>query len=221
MLFGASESELREYSLKLSEIESFNYINLNAKPSSNQHADDKQNYRVVNEAMRIANFDAQLIKTIWSIVAAIVHLGNLKFEASEKDINNNKKQMGTKVLNTNEAKIDSNSAREIRIISNLLQIDEEELKKSLTSRLIASGAKEVVVKYHTTTEAIYSRDALSKALYEQLFSFIFLKINEILDIKNVIKANGYEMTSKKTVIGILDIYGFELFDSNGLILEPL
>jgi myosin-1 len=53
-----------------------------------------------------------------------------------------------------------------------------------------------------------------KAMYEQLFTFIFTKINEILDIKNTIKSN--EITSKNsTVIGVLDIYGFEIFESNG------
>ena len=51
-------------------------------------------------------------------------------------------------------------------------------------------------------------------MYEQLFTFIFTKINEILDIKNTIKTN--EITSKNsTVIGVLDIYGFEIFESNG------
>ena len=51
-------------------------------------------------------------------------------------------------------------------------------------------------------------------MYEQLFCFIFTKINEILDIKNTIKTN--EITSKNsTVIGVLDIYGFEIFETNG------
>lgn len=49
-------------------------------------------------------------------------------------------------------------------------------------------------------------------MYEQLFTFIFKKINEILDVKNVIKDNSY---GKSTVIGVLDIYGFEIFDNNG------
>jgi myosin heavy subunit len=51
-----------------------------------------------------------------------------------------------------------------------------------------------------------------KALYEQMFNHIFSKINQILDIKNM-----YNNTSIKntTVIGVLDIYGFEIFDING------
>lgn len=50
-------------------------------------------------------------------------------------------------------------------------------------------------------------------MYEKLFSYIFSRINEILDVKHV--ANASNLISKHTVIGILDIYGFEIFDSNG------
>ena len=49
-------------------------------------------------------------------------------------------------------------------------------------------------------------------MYEQMFGYIFGKINEILDVKNTIKSND----TKNTVIGVLDIYGFEIFDNNGL-----
>ena len=49
-------------------------------------------------------------------------------------------------------------------------------------------------------------------MYEQMFSYVFAKINDILDVKNTIKSNE----SKNTVIGVLDIYGFEIFDNNGL-----
>jgi myosin-1 len=52
-----------------------------------------------------------------------------------------------------------------------------------------------------------------KALYEKLFSFIFARINEILDIKKTVNQN--EFGSKNKVIGVLDIYGFEIFEHNG------
>lgn len=55
-------------------------------------------------------------------------------------------------------------------------------------------------------------------MYEKLFTYIFTKINEILDVKHI----GTSRTggigtggNKHTVIGILDIYGFEIFDTNG------
>ena len=55
-------------------------------------------------------------------------------------------------------------------------------------------------------------------MYEQLFAFIFQKINETLDIKHVINGGGagYSTSKNTTVIGVLDIYGFEIFENNGL-----
>ena len=49
-----------------------------------------------------------------------------------------------------------------------------------------------------------------------MFSYIFGKINQILDVKNTLKSN--DNLSKNTVIGVLDIYGFEIFENNGLVL---
>lgn len=50
-----------------------------------------------------------------------------------------------------------------------------------------------------------------------MFSYIFGKINQILDVKNTLKSN--DNFSKNTVIGVLDIYGFEIFDNNGYVFE--
>jgi myosin heavy subunit len=53
-------------------------------------------------------------------------------------------------------------------------------------------------------------------MYEQLFSFVFGKINQTLDVKNTVKnLHNNEANTKHTVIGVLDIYGFEIFDNNG------
>ena len=55
-----------------------------------------------------------------------------------------------------------------------------------------------------TTQARYTRDALSKALYYRLFDFLVESINRAM------MKEGDEL-----VIGVLDIYGFEIFDNNG------
>lgn len=49
-----------------------------------------------------------------------------------------------------------------------------------------------------------------KAVYERLFSWIVGRINA------GIAARGYDVRlhGKGTVIGVLDIYGFEIFDTN-------
>lgn len=209
LLYGGSDSDLSEYGLKTSDFKKYLYINQGGENLS-QGMDDKSNYRLVNEAMRISSFDQNLIKTIWNIVASVIHLGNLKFESNEIDINNN--LVTGKFAIHSQAKISNQCLKEIRVISKLLKLDESDLIKALTTRLIASGSKELVTKNHSILEANYARDALAKAIYEQLFSFIFKKINQLLDVKNIMHK---DLGSKATVIGILDIYGFEIFDLNG------
>jgi myosin I len=212
LLFGASDSELKDFGLKQSDLINYSYINQGGSHIHN-NMNDKQNYRLVNDAMKIANFDQNLIKTIWNIVSSIIHLGNLKFESDESDHNNNNNNNNS----NQQAKLSNVSIKSIKEIAKLLKIDENGLVLALTSRTIATGHKDIVKTFLTEKEALYARDSLAKAMYDQLFSFIFSKINEILDIKNTIKSN--EITSKNsTVIGVLDIYGFEIFETNGYIL---
>ncbi|XP_059989809.1 unconventional myosin-Id isoform X6 [Lagenorhynchus albirostris] len=49
-----------------------------------------------------------------------------------------------------------------------------------------------------------------KAIYERLFCWIVSRINDIIEVKN----SDTTIHGKNTVIGVLDIYGFEIFDNN-------
>ena len=51
-----------------------------------------------------------------------------------------------------------------------------------------------------------SRDSWAKTLYERLFNWLVLKLNETI-------ASGE--IGESAAIGLLDIYGFEVFDKNG------
>lgn len=63
---------------------------------------------------------------------------------------------------------DLNSANKT---ADLLQVDREELKRTLCERVIAARG-EIMQKTHTFTEAEYGRDALAKVCnLDNLFSF--------------------------------------------------
>uniref|UniRef100_A0A673CVM0 Myosin IHa n=1 Tax=Sphaeramia orbicularis TaxID=375764 RepID=A0A673CVM0_9TELE len=62
-----------------------------------------------------------------------------------------------------------------------------------------------VLSPYTTDHAIYARDALAKAIYGQTFTWLVNRINESIENTD---------SSRKTVIGLLDIYGFEVFYVN-------
>lgn len=47
-------------------------------------------------------------------------------------------------------------------------------------------------------------------MYERLFCWIVGRINDVIEVKNY----DARVHGKNTVIGVLDIYGFEIFQNN-------
>jgi len=48
-----------------------------------------------------------------------------------------------------------------------------------------------------------------QAIYERLFTWIVSRVNDSINVNDIDKVKRYG-----TVIGVLDIYGFEIFDVN-------
>ena len=99
----------------------------------------------------------------------------------------------------------------IQYTATLLEVTPEQLKKALTSRLIETqrGGRRGSV-YETPlnpTQAAAVRDALAKAVYDHLFEWIIERVNSALVV-----AGGKAGAQK--IIGVLDIYGFEIFERN-------
>lgn len=68
-------------------------------------------------------------------------------------------------------------------------------------------------------QAVYARDALCKAIYSRLFSWLVQRINDS------IKVRSDNITVRRKCMGVLDIYGFEVFEvssgyANVLICKP-
>lgn len=96
----------------------------------------------------------------------------------------------------------------LRQVAVLLRVTEDELKKSLTQRVIAARG-DVMRKSHNIQQADFGRDALAKAIYDRLFTWIIQRINKSILVPG---ANAHKRFNK--VIGVLDIYGFEVFECN-------
>jgi len=187
LLTGGDDGELGERDLQRSP-DSYFYT----KQGGVARADginDKNDYKQVNSALKLLGLDDNDRRTTWNLVAGIIHLGNVALTPDGE---------GAKILPTSKGSVDS--------VAKLLQVNPSDLSKALCERAIAAGGH-VVQKTLTSEQAVYAKDALAKALYERLFNWLVDRINQAIKPKEV---NGY----KGTVIGVLDIYGFEILDTN-------
>ena len=116
------------------------------------------------------------------------HQGNLQFEEVEED-----------QLQISNPEVVSN-------IASLLATTPDAVEKALCFRVVGNKLGSVE-KMHTVDQAVYGRDAFAKAIYERLFTWIVGRINAQLEVKVVTPGDN-------SVIGVLDIYGFEIFDNN-------
>lgn len=92
----------------------------------------------------------------------------------------------------------------VNISQQILGCDKGQLTKALTHRTIDAKG-DVVTSPLSREMAIYARDALAKAVYDRLFTWLVSRLNASLQPQR---------TRKNTVMGILDIYGFEIFKRN-------
>ncbi|XP_053308987.1 unconventional myosin-Id isoform X2 [Spea bombifrons] len=187
LILGAPEQTLRSLHLQ-KDISTYTYTRSLAQVKSS--INDAADFREVSDAMKVIGFKPEEIQTVYKILAAILHLGNLKF-----------------VVDGDTPLIENGKI--VSVVADLLGSKAELLEKALLFRTVATG-RDVIDKQHTEKEAIYGRDAFAKAIYERLFCWIVTRINDVIDVRKQDAA----LHGKNTVIGVLDIYGFEIFDNN-------
>uniref|UniRef100_A0A8C5BE30 Myosin IHb n=1 Tax=Gadus morhua TaxID=8049 RepID=A0A8C5BE30_GADMO len=147
---------------------------------------DKSNWKIVRSALSIIEFSEKDVEQLFAIIASVLHLGNVKFATDA---------LGYAVLK---------NVPELHWLSTLLGIPSQVLQQGLTHKKIEAKMEEVYSPF-AVDHALYARDALAKAIYGRTFNWLVNKVNESLANKD---------SSRKTVIGLLDIYGFEVFHVN-------
>ena len=190
MLSGAPKEMKREFHLKDATPESMHYLNGSGcfKVSGRN---EKKLYIELIEAFEKLGFDGGDIQKIFQLLAAVLHLGNIFFEETVLDD-------GSQIVGGNLA---------ITNIAQLMGIhDVEALAHALCFKEISVGGEITQVALRASL-AEQQRDALSKYIYAQIFDFIVEHLNKRLD-------SAAERREDGCTIGILDIFGFEVFQSN-------
>uniref|UniRef100_UPI0037E7E9D3 myosin-IIIa isoform X2 n=1 Tax=Semicossyphus pulcher TaxID=241346 RepID=UPI0037E7E9D3 len=154
----------------------------------------KEQFDAVEQCFKVIGFTLEELGSVYSTLAAILNSGDIEFSpvASEHQ--------------TDKSNISNISVLEN--VASLLCIRSDELQEALTSHCVVARG-ETIVRPNTVEKAAEVRDAMAKALYGRLFSWIVNRINALLRPDSNL---GEE--DKGLNIGILDIFGFENFKKN-------
>ncbi|XP_048602460.1 myosin-17 isoform X1 [Brassica napus] len=186
-LLCAAPPEERE-KFKLGDPKSFHYLN-QSKCYKLDGVDDTEEYLATRRAMDIVGISEEEQDAIFRVVAAILHLGNVEFAKG--------KEIDSSVLKDEKSRFHLDATAE------LLRCDAKSLEDALIKRAMVTP-EEIITKTLDPDSATGSRDALAKTIYSRLFDWLVDKINNSI---------GQDPNSK-TIIGVLDIYGFESFKTN-------
>uniref|UniRef100_A0A667FYN0 Myosin IE n=1 Tax=Lynx canadensis TaxID=61383 RepID=A0A667FYN0_LYNCA len=185
LIEGASEDQ--KHSLGITSMDYYCYLNLSGSYQVDD-IDDKREFQETLHAMNVIGIFAEEQTLVLQIVAGVLHLGNISF-----------KEVG------NYAAVESEEF--LAFPAYLLGINQDRLKEKLTSRQMDSkwgGKSESIHVTLNVEQACYTRDALAKALHARVFDFLVDSINKAM-----------EKDHEEYNIGVLDIYGFEIFQKNG------
>lgn len=153
---------------------------------------DGKDFQDTLKAMEIIGLSQSEQDNIFRMLATILWIGNISFVEDESG---------------NAAVRDAGVTN---FVAYLLEVDAEMLKTSLTERIIeTSHGMRRGSTYHVPLNIVQAtavRDALAKGIYNNLFQWIVDRVN--------VSLKGLSENYEKKAIGILDIYGFEIFEHN-------
>ncbi|CAN1242726.1 XI-2 [Linum perenne] len=186
MLCAAPPEDIKKF--KVGNPKSFHYLN-QSECIKLDGIDDPKEYIETRKAMDIVGISDEEQDAIFRVVAAVLHLGNIVFIKG--------KEPDSSVLKDDAARSHLKTAAE------LFMCDEKGLEDSLCKRVIVTR-DDVITKDLDPGAATINRDALAKIVYSRLFDWLVNKINNSI---------GQDPESN-SLIGVLDIYGFESFKTN-------
>ncbi|XP_042202169.1 myosin-7, partial [Callorhinchus milii] len=148
--------------------------------------DDKEELMATDSAFDVLGFTPDEKIGIYKLTGAIMHYGNMRFKLKQR-----------------EEQGEPDGTEEADKAAYLMGLNSADLLKGLCHPRVKVG-NEYVTKGQNVQQISYSVGALSKSVYEKMFNWMVVRINQSLETK----------LPRQYFIGVLDIAGFEIFDFN-------
>ncbi|XP_041283286.1 myosin-3-like [Onychostruthus taczanowskii] len=148
--------------------------------------DDQEELVATDAAIDTLGFSPDERVGIYKLTGAILHYGNMKFKQKPR-----------------EEQAEPDGTEEADKAAYLMGLNSADLLKALSYPRVKVG-NEYVLKGQTVDQVHQAVNALAKSVYEKLFLWMVMRINQQLDTK----------LPRQHFIGVLDIAGFEIFEFN-------
>mmetsp|Transcript_55699 Transcript_55699/g.121700 ORF Transcript_55699/g.121700 Transcript_55699/m.121700 type:complete len:1706 (+) Transcript_55699:265-5382(+) len=171
-----------------SELKNFAYLTKSTCETLKDVDDVEMFERRIN-AMQTIGIKADHIQSIFRVIAAVLHLGNVRFDAPPN--------------NSEGSQVMSECSASIELAAKLTGVERPALEAAMCHQTRVMRTEKVRSPVNVRT-ASDNRDALAKALYGMIFDYI---------VKNTNQSIGF-VPDVKLFVGVLDIFGFECFKMN-------
>uniref|UniRef100_A0A087XBW6 Myosin heavy chain 6 n=3 Tax=Poecilia TaxID=8080 RepID=A0A087XBW6_POEFO len=148
---------------------------------------DSEELMATDDAFDVLGFTQEEKNSIYKMTGAIMHFGNMKFKQKQRE----------EQAEADGTEVDADK------VAYLMGLNSADLIKGLCHPRVKVG-NEWVTKGQNVAQVYYAIGALSKSVYEKMFLWMVMRINQSLDTKQ----------PRQYFIGVLDIAGFEIFDFN-------
>lgn len=186
LVAGAPESERKD--LGLTDPMDFQYLNQGGDPVVSG-VDDAHEFHATQAAMATVGLDSDRQWQVFRLLAALLHLGNIKITSIR-----------------NDALVPEDDAS-LFLATGLLGIHASDFRRWLVKRQIITRGEKIVSSL-SPVQATAVRDSVAKYVYASVFDWLVAQMNKCLAL------SPDTQDVRKNMIGVLDIYGFEHFQTN-------
>ena len=188
LLDGATSDERAQ--LNLLDAAHFQYLNhTKLRTASFAQKNGVAQMETLRANLKTLGIGRRMQRQIWQVLAAVLHIGNITFQASKKA------GEPCTIKNTSQ----------LQLVANMLGVTPQSLQSVLTCRLRYIG-RDAVSGYLDAAAAAQQRDVFARNLYNVLFSWVVEQIN----LKLCAAESAWE-----SAIDLMEVPGFAGTESGG------